>query len=110
VAAIAGAVTLAVSALVSILGVDFSDLSKNPGVLISASLPGMLAAVLLLLGLVWLYASQARAAGVLGLVGFLLALLGTVFVAGFDWSGPSSCRTWRPRPPESSRQPLRGLW
>lgn len=78
---------LVVSALVSIFSVDFSDLSKNPGALISASLLGMLAAVMLLLGLVGLYASQARAAGVLGLVGFLLAFLGTVFVAGFDWSG-----------------------
>jgi hypothetical protein len=29
-------------ALVSILGVDFSNLSKNPGALIFASLPGML--------------------------------------------------------------------
>ena len=87
VAAVAGAVLLVVSALVSILGVDFSNLSKNPAALIFASLLGMLAAVLLLLGLVGLYASQARAAGVLGLVGFLLAFLGTVFVAGFDWAG-----------------------
>ena len=78
---------LVVSGLVSILGVDFSDLSKNPGALIVASLLGMLAAVMLLLGLVGLYASQVRAAGVLGLVGFLSAFLGTVFVAGFDWAG-----------------------
>jgi hypothetical protein len=87
VAAVAGAVMLVVSGLVSILGVDFSNLSENLGALIIASLLGMLAAVLLLLGLVGLYASQARAAGVLGLIGFLLAFLGTVFVAGFDWAG-----------------------
>ena len=85
VAAVAGTVTLVVSALVSILGVDFSDLSKNPGALIFASLLGMLAAVLLLLGLVGLYASQSRPSGILGLVGFLMAFLGTVFVAGVDW-------------------------
>jgi hypothetical protein len=87
VSAVAGAVMLVVSALVSILGVDFSNLSKDLGALILASLLGMLAAVLLLLGLVGLYASQAQAAGVLGLVGFLLAFLGTVFIAGFDWLG-----------------------
>ncbi len=109
-AAVAGGVTLVVSGLVSILGVDFSDLGQNLGALILASLLGMLAAVLLLLGLVGLYASQARAAGVLGLVGFVLAFLGTVLVAGFDWAGPSSCQTWRTRPPESSRRRLRGSW
>jgi hypothetical protein len=86
-AAVAGGVTLVVSGLVSILGVDFSDLGQNLGALIFASLLGMLAAVLLLLGLVGLYASQARAAGILGLVGFFLAFLGTVLVAGFDWAG-----------------------
>jgi hypothetical protein len=110
VSTVAGAVMLVVSALVSILGVDFSNLSKDLGALILASLLGMLAAVLLLLGLVGLYASQAQAAGVLGLVGFLLAFLGTVFIAGFDWSGPSSCRTSPMRPPGSSRRRLRGSW
>jgi hypothetical protein len=41
VSAVAGAVMLVVSALVSILGVDFSNLSKNPGALILASLLGI---------------------------------------------------------------------
>lgn len=40
--------------------------------------------VLLLLGLVGLYARQSVAGGMLGLIGFLVAFLGTVLVAG-DW-------------------------
>jgi len=41
--------------------------------------------VLLLLGLVGLYASQSRAAGMLGFAGFLLAFLGTALTAGAIW-------------------------
>ena len=40
---------------------------------------------LLLLGLVGLYASQSRAAGMLGFVGFLLAFVGTALTAGAIW-------------------------
>jgi hypothetical protein len=46
----------------------------------------LLAAVLLLGGLVGLYARQAQAAGLLGLVGFLVAFLGTALLIGFLWS------------------------
>jgi hypothetical protein len=45
----------------------------------------LLGAVLLLLGLVGLYTSQSEAAGLLGLVGFLGAFLGTVLLAGALW-------------------------
>ena len=41
--------------------------------------------VLLLLGLVGLYASQSEAAGVLGLVGFLVAFVGTALLVGALW-------------------------
>lgn len=41
--------------------------------------------VLLLLGLVGLYASQSEAAGVLGLVGFLVAFAGTALLVGALW-------------------------
>jgi hypothetical protein len=41
--------------------------------------------ILLLLGLVGLYAHQSEAAGRLGLVGFLLAFLGTMLLAGDLW-------------------------
>lgn len=45
----------------------------------------LLGAALLLLGLVGLYVSQSEEAGVLGLVGFLGAFLGTVLLAGTLW-------------------------
>ena len=45
----------------------------------------LLGAVLLLLGLVGLYASQSEAAGALGLVGFLAAFLGTTLLVGALW-------------------------
>lgn len=46
----------------------------------------LLAAVLLLGGLVGLYARQSEAAGLLGLVGFLVAFLGTALLVGFLWT------------------------
>ena len=41
--------------------------------------------VLLPLGLVGLYARQSETAGLLGLVGFVVAFAGTVLVSGFVW-------------------------
>ncbi len=41
--------------------------------------------MLLLVALVGLYASQAEASGVLGLVGFLVALTGTALLVGSAW-------------------------
>jgi hypothetical protein len=46
----------------------------------------LLGLILLSVGLVGLYARQSRAAGTLGLVGFLGALVGTVFFTGFFWA------------------------
>lgn len=46
----------------------------------------LLAMLLLAVGLVALYARQAEAFGALGLVGFFVALVGTVMVAGALWS------------------------
>lgn len=45
----------------------------------------LIGAVLLLLGLVGLYVSQSEAAGVLGLVGFLVAFAGTALLSGALW-------------------------
>lgn len=45
----------------------------------------LLGTVLLLLGLVGLYASQSRAMGMLGFAGFLLAFVGTALTAGAIW-------------------------
>jgi hypothetical protein len=46
----------------------------------------ILAATLLILGLVGLYVVQAERAGKLGLIALLVALTGTVMLAGADWS------------------------
>jgi hypothetical protein len=46
----------------------------------------LLAMVLLLVGLVALFARQAEVFGALGLAGFLLALIGTTMAAGALWS------------------------
>lgn len=45
----------------------------------------LLGTVLLLLGLIGLYASQSRAVGKLGFAGFLLAFVGTTLTAGAIW-------------------------
>lgn len=45
----------------------------------------LLGTVLLLLGLIGLYASQSRAAGILGFAGFLLAFAGTALTVGAIW-------------------------
>ncbi len=46
----------------------------------------LIGVLLLLVALVGLYASQAEAAGTLGLVGFLAALVGTGLLAGMMWA------------------------
>jgi hypothetical protein len=46
----------------------------------------LLALALLLIGLVALFVRQAEAFGVLGLTGFVIALLGTTLAAGASWS------------------------
>jgi hypothetical protein len=46
----------------------------------------LLGLILLSIGLVGLYAHQSETAGPLGLVGFLLAFIGTVFFTGFFWA------------------------
>ena len=42
--------------------------------------------ILLSVGLIGLYVRQSRVAGPLGLVGFLVAFVGTVFFTGFFWA------------------------
>jgi hypothetical protein len=45
----------------------------------------LLAFMLMLFGLVGLHLRQAEAAGVLGLVGFLTAFVGTALMVGYSW-------------------------
>ena len=52
---------------------------------VAEALLHLLGTVLLLFGLFGLYARQSEAAGLLGLVGFLVAFLGTALVAGVSW-------------------------
>ncbi len=52
---------------------------------VAEALLNLLGTVLLLFGLFGLYARQSEAAGHLGLVGFLVAFLGTALVAGVSW-------------------------
>ncbi len=87
-AAIVGGVLAVLSDLVSFLVPDYENFSETAttGAYTVESVLFLLATVLLLLGLVGLYASQAEAAGVLGLVAFLVAFLGTALVVGAIWA------------------------
>lgn len=63
---------------------------ENPGSATTASyaivfLLYLISTALLLLGLVGFYTSQSQAAGIVGFVGFLVAFLGTVLLAGALW-------------------------
>lgn len=63
----------------------FSE-SATTGIYAFQSVLNLLFAVLLLIGLVGLYARQSEAAGSLGLAGFLVAFLGTALLTGFLWA------------------------
>jgi hypothetical protein len=63
----------------------FSE-TATTGIYAFQSVVNLLAAVLLLIGLVGLYARQSEAAGLLGLAGFLVAFLGTALVTGLLWA------------------------
>ena len=86
-AAVAGGVSLAIAEVValSFFGSDFSR-TATTGTYALYSVLIMITGVLLPLGLVGLYVRQSEAAGPLGLVGFVVAFIGTVLVAGFFWS------------------------
>ncbi len=83
-----GGVLLVVADLVILLVVSFEDFSQ--GVLSNsyAYVQGLylLGTVLILGGLVGLYASQVEAAGTLGLVGFVVAFAGTALAVGIFWA------------------------
>jgi hypothetical protein len=88
-AAIAAGALLAVAALLDLtyFGPErrFSEVVQTGSYLFQQVLY-LLGVMLLLVGLVGLYASHSQAAGALGLVGFLVAFAGTVLVAGFLWA------------------------
>jgi len=55
----------------------------------------LLSSMLLLRGLVGLYAARSEAAGVLGLVGFLIAFVGTALLGASAGAKRSFCQAWR---------------
>lgn len=63
----------------------FSELALT-GMFLFQNTLYLLGLILLSVGLVGLYARQWQAAGPFGLVGFLAALVGTVFFTGFFWA------------------------
>jgi hypothetical protein len=85
-AAILAAVLLSVGAVLNI-ATETENLSESATTAPYAFtwLLYLLGGVLLLLGLVGLYVRQSEAAGILGLVGFLVAFLGTALLVGSAW-------------------------
>lgn len=86
-AAILGATLLLVSDLLSFT-VNSSDPAEivTTGAYLADGITRLLAGVLLLLGLVGLYARQSEAAGALGLVSFLVAFASTTLILGTWWT------------------------
>ena len=84
-AALVGSVLIVLAEIVGFLGRVYGGTSSRGLFIFVASL-FVLGLALVLLGLVGLYASQAQATGALGLIGFLLAFLGTTMAAGFYWA------------------------
>lgn len=86
-AAVLGGGLIFIADILGLLILDFEDFSATAatGSWIFWSALYLLGLVLILGGLVGLYVYQAEAAGTLGLVGFLVAFLGTAMVVGGFW-------------------------
>ena len=87
-AAVLAGVLFAISDLVGSLVLDFENFSETAttGTYAVMSVLFLVAAVLLPLGLVGLYAHQSEATGTLGLVAFVVAFVGSILVAGAFWT------------------------
>ena len=85
-AALVGGVLFVVGDLLGLtLGADFAQAAAS-GTFVLQQLVFLLGTVLVLFGLFGLYVSQSEAAGILGLFGFLVALLGMALLSGFSWA------------------------
>ena len=82
-----GGLLTVVADIVGWLGIDFENfaVAAATGTYIFVALLFLLGAILVLGGLVGLYARQSEEAGSLGLLGFLVAFLGTALVVGASW-------------------------
>lgn len=67
------------------LGGNFTE-SAGTSTFVVQQVLFLLGTVLVLFGLFGLYTRQIEAAGILGLVGFLVAFLGTALLAGLSWT------------------------
>ena len=88
-AILVGGILLVIADLLRFLtGIDFENLrqSASRDVWLLVTVAYMIATVLLLGGLIGLYARQSEAAGVLGRVGFLVAFIGTALAMGISWA------------------------
>lgn len=87
-AAVFASMMLLISDILELLVFGFENVSTIAAMGVYAFITAcvLLAALLLSLGLIGLYASQAEAAGFLGFLGFLMAFVGTLLFAGFFWA------------------------
>jgi hypothetical protein len=98
--------------LLDLITIDFVNLSEE--VTTSAfrfyAVLGMMAAVLLQMGLVGLYLRQAEKSGTPGLVGFLGSFIGTALVVGAFWAQTFGATTLAESAPEVLAEPLSSGW
>ena len=89
-AAIASGLALAASLLLEWLVVPFERLGETEAYLTSSYLLSsglrLLSTILLVWGLIGIYARQSRASGTFGLWAFVVAFLGTALLAGNTWA------------------------
>ena len=88
--ALVGGVALVVSDLWGLLaeghgGGSFSEQARTASFALTSGLT-LLAAVLILFGLVGLHLRQSEAAGVVGSAGFVVAFVGTALAVGLSWA------------------------
>ncbi len=98
-AAIVGGVLILISAILGSLAIGGEGISEqaSTGAYTFVTLLYLLAVVLVLGGLVGLYARQAEEAGLLGVVGFLVAFLGTALDVGAAWNQAFFTPAWASR-------------
>lgn len=94
-AALVGGVLVVITGLVGLIALDYEDFDETAltGTYAFVSLLYLLAVILVLGGLVGLYAGQLEAAGPLGLFGFLVAFFGTALLVGAVWFQTLAART-----------------
>ena len=85
---VSGALTVIADLVRLLTDIDFENVSDaaTRDAWLFVVVPYLLATVLLLAGLIALHARQSEAAGIPGLVGFLIAFLGTALVLGLNWA------------------------